>query len=78
MDEAKMKALKAQIEASVAEESNDSEKYTSMAEMAPAEYASILLDIAKEERTHRMHLADILRDIKKRMQQHEAGPEDIV
>lgn len=79
MDEAKMKAFKAQLEASISEEENDSGKYDAMAEAAPAEYAPILLDIAKEERIHRAHLADILCDIKKRMRHTDTtAPDDMI
>lgn len=75
MDEDKMKALKAQIEASIPEEENDAEKYISMAKSAPPEYAPILFDIAKEEMVHHKHLMSILHDMKK-MQHHETDPEE--
>jgi len=77
MDDAKLKALKAQIEASLTEEENDSEKYLSMAENAPPEYAPILHDIAREERIHKKHLRDILDDMTEKMHHHETVPENM-
>ena len=76
MDEAKMKALKAQIEVSLSAESDDSDKYARMAESAPPEYAAILMDISKEEKTHRKHLSDILQDIQKHMAHHDADADE--
>lgn len=78
MDDAKLKAFKAQLEASMSEEDKDSGKYVAMAENAPPEYEPILLDIAKEERVHRMHLATILHDINKRMKHNETDPEEMI
>ena len=63
MDEAKMKALKAQIEVAIEEEQSDAEKYMKMAEEAGDEYACILRDIAHEELTHKKHLQAIHDDM---------------
>ena len=65
MDESKMKALKAQIEVAIDEETSDAEKYMKMAEEADDQYACILRDIAHEELTHRKHLQAIHDDMAK-------------
>jgi len=65
MDDAKMKALKAQIEVAIEEEQSDAEKYMKMAEEADDEYACILRDIAHEELTHKKHLQAIHDDMMK-------------
>lgn len=65
MDEAKMKALKAQIEVAIDEEASDAEKYMKMAEEADDKYACIFRDIAHEELTHKRHLQAIHDDMMK-------------
>ena len=72
MDEHKMQELRERLESAVSEEANDSEKYMEMAMSAPEQYASILSQIAEEERIHHKHLLDILWDIQKWMCMHEA------
>lgn len=58
-----MEMLKKHLEEALTEENKDSEKYITMAGMAPLKYKPILLDIAREEGIHQMHLATILQDM---------------
>ena len=58
--------LKDHLEKAASEEDADRTRYRELADMAPPEYAGILLDIAKEEEAHRRHLTDILCDMKRR------------
>lgn len=45
------------------EELLDADSYETLADEAPEKYASILRQIAREERVHARHLADILSDM---------------
>lgn len=45
------------------EELLDADSYETLADEAPEKYAPILRQIAREERVHARHIADILKDM---------------
>lgn len=75
MPEHNMDLLVKHLEDALAEEAKDSDKYITMASLAPEEYKPILMDISKEEGIHQMHLATILQDMKTHMALSGVTPE---
>ncbi len=57
------KAMETKMCAALLDECEGVESYSAMAKEAPEKYRPILMDIAKEEHTHMMHVKRIMDDM---------------